>query len=309
MNHRRHVLVAGTLGFLAAAGWGGAKHGFGGHAGAVTAAPPASPGTDAGLDPIIAFFQKRAEADPYSAGDRATLAGLFLQRARETGDHQDVLRAEESARESVRLRATHNQKAFEVLALSLLEQHRFMEALEATRALADAEPENPSYRAMLGEIQLELGDYAAADVTFGSLESARQSLDVAPRLARWAEISGRTADARTLLYEARERALARTDLAPEQRAWFHLRVGDLELRNGSLAAAEKAFRAGLAIFPADYRLLVAMARLEAARGRGDEAVAHAEEALAVAPEPGTFALLSDILAASGDSAGAAEYAR
>jgi tetratricopeptide (TPR) repeat protein len=309
MSTRNYVLTAAVLGLLAGAGWGAGL--VSGSEASAADTPSLTPAADAatGFDAALALFQERARTDPYSAGDRASLAGLYLQRARETGDHEDVLRAEKEARESIRLRTAHNRKAYEVLALSLLEQHRFGEALEAARELASAEPENASYRALLGEVQLELGDYRAAAVTFGSLESARKSLDVAPRLARWAEISGRTAEARALLYAARERALAHTGLAPEQRAWFHLRVGDLELRSGRLDAAEEAFRAGLATFPDDYRLHVAMARLEAARGRWDEAVAHAEEALAVAPEPGTFALLSEIHTASGDPGAAAEYAR
>jgi tetratricopeptide (TPR) repeat protein len=308
MKHRKYVSLAGALGLVAAALWGGAPLVFGGDARAVGGAPLAAPVPDAGLDPMIALFQERVRTDPYSAGDQAALAGLFLQRARETGDHQDVLRAEESARESLRLRIAHNLKAIEVLGLSLLEQHRFTEAREATRALVAAEPENPSYRAMLGEIQLELGEYGAADTIFGSLEGERSNLDVAPRLARWAEILGRTAEARTLLYAIRERALVRTDLAPERRAWFHLRVGDLELRDGRLDQAEEAFRAGLDLYPGDYRLLAAMARLEAARGRWEEAIDHGEMVLATVPDPSTFALLSDIYAASGDRERAEEYA-
>lgn len=307
MSIRNFVLPAAALGLLAGAAWG-VGLASGSQAPAAPLSPAAAAESAAGFDAALALFEERTRTDPYSAGDRAALAGLYLQRARETGDAQDVLRAEEAARESIRLRTAHNRKGYEVLALSLLEQHRFGEALEAARVLAEAEPENPSYRALLGEVQMELGRYAEAAVTFGSLESARESLDVAPRLARWAEISGRTADARALLYTARGRALAHGGLAPEQLAWFHLRVGDLELRSGRLAPAEEAFRAGLAARPGDYRLRVAMARLEGARGRWEEALEHAEEALAAVPEPGTMALLAELYAASGDSAAAAEYA-
>ncbi len=168
-------------------------------------------------------------------------------RARETGDYDDVVRAEEAARSSLALRTVHNASTYLLLSASLLEQHRFREANEAARLLFESDPENPAYRAHWGETQLELGDYDAARVTFGSLEPARNSLDVAPRLARWEEIVGRTGQARLLLEAARDQAVKRSDLSREQVAWFHLRVGDLELRNGRLKQAEKAFRTGLEV--------------------------------------------------------------
>lgn len=255
----------------------------------------------------IAFYDKRAREDSYSADDRAQLAGLLLQRARETGDYQDVLRAEEAARRSLALRTAHNATTYLVLSASLLEQHRFREANQAAQLLFESDPENPAYRAHLGETQLELGDYDAARVTFGSLEPARNNLDVAPRLARWAEITGHTGEARLLLEAARDQAVKRTDLSREQIAWFHLRVGDLELRNGRLKQAERALRAGLEASPGDYRLLAAMARLEAARGRWNQAVDYGDQAIAVAFDPTTVGLMAEAKAALGDSAAAQDY--
>ncbi len=291
------------------AGWGGVRLAAGARAEAANAAPSIrDPAADEARDRYIAFFEGRVQSDPYSAEDLGLLSSLFLQRARETGDHEDVVRAEATARRSLALRTAHNARASAVLAASLLEQHRFGEALDVARRLVQSNPESAAFRAMLGEIQLELGQYAAADTTFGSLESSRAHLDVAPRLARWAELSGKTTQARQLLYAARDRALLHYGLAPEQRAWFHLRVGDLEFRHGELDRAEKSLRAGLAVFPADYRLLSAMARLEGARGRWKEAIEHAEQVLAILPDPATLALTSELYAASGDSARAREYA-
>lgn len=310
MNLRKASFAIALAGLLGITGWkvrdlvSGASAASTSEVGGLASA---SRSTD--YQSAINLYRTRAEADPFSAGDRASLAGLYFQRARETGDHEDVLRAEQAARESLRLRTAHNDKAVEVLALSLLEQHRFTEALGAARALVEGNPENVSYRAMLGEVEAELGDYQAAAATFRSLESARANLDVAPRLARWEELSGRTAEARSLLHAARQRALARIDLPAEQHAWFHLRVGDFELRHGRLDEAEDALRAGLQAFPGDYRILAALARLEAARGRWKRSIAYGEQVIASLPDPGTFALMSDVYAAAGDSTRAREYAK
>lgn len=258
-------------------------------------------------DQQIAWFEKRASEDPYGAGDRSELARLFLQRARETGNYQDVLRAEEAARKSLALREVRNAHTYLFLSASLLEQHRFAEARDAAQLLFESDPENAPYRAHLGETQLELGDYDAARVTFESLEPARTHIDVAPRLARWAEISGRPGEARLLLEGARDQALKRSDLSREQIAWFHLRVGDFELRNGRLKHAEQALRAGLAVSPEDYRLLAAMARLEAARQRWERAIEYGDQAISTVLDPGTVSVIGEAYEALGDRDKAAEY--
>jgi predicted Zn-dependent protease len=76
-------------------------------------------------------------------------------------------------------------------------------------------------------------------------------------------------------------------------AWFHLRVGDLELRNGRLDAAENAFRAGLAAHPEDYRLLGEMAKVALARGEPAAALALGERAIGQVLDPATLAVMSD----------------
>ncbi len=260
-------------------------------------------------DADIAFFAGRVAADPMGAADRGRLAALYLQRARETGDFEDYRRAECLARRSLELRVAHNENTYVMLASALLAQHRFVEAYAAARALNARAPGVPGHQALLGEIALELGRYREARALFDSLWPARYELAVAPRLARWAELTGRTDLARRLLDRALADAKRRPDLPPEQVAWFHLRVGDLALRHGRLAEAGYAFRAGLIVVPGDYRLLAAEARLAADRGRWRDAIDYGDEAIATLPDPATFGVVSDAYAALGDSVHAAEYAR
>lgn len=260
-------------------------------------------------DADIAFYERRVRADPIGARDRARLAALYLQRARETGDYGDYRRAEALARRSVALRTSHNAATYSLLATALLAQHRFLEALEAARALAARDPETVSARALVAEIELELGRYDAAGAAFASLWAKRHELAVAPRLARWAEIRGDTGLARRLLAGALTEALRRPDLPREQLAWFYLRVGDQALRTGRLADAEYAFRTGLDVFPADSRLPAALARLASARGHWRDVLVWGDRALAGVPDPATFGLVSDAYAILGDTARAGEYAR
>jgi tetratricopeptide (TPR) repeat protein len=257
----------------------------------------------------IRYHAARVQADARGAADRANLAGMYLQRSRETGEFGDVLKAEEMARASLAIRARGNAKAFRQLAASLLAQHRFSEAMVIARELVRIWPEDPAHRALLGELQMEVGDYAAAEVTFGTIRQHADNLAVAPRLARWAELHGRPDQARVIFAAALRQALYRTDFTAEQMAWYYLRLGDVELRSGRIGEAEKAFRSGLVISPGDYRLLSAMARLEMARGRYQQAAELGEEAVATVLDPATLGIVSEAYALLGDRERSGEYAR
>jgi tetratricopeptide (TPR) repeat protein len=258
-------------------------------------------------DRDIEFYERRVARDPEGALDRAKLGALYLQRARETGSPDDLVRAEKIARESFGIRTRKNAIAVNVLASALLGQHRYREALAQVEILVADDPTAVSYRSLLGEIQMELGMYPAAESTFVTLGSLGYQLAVAPRLARWEELRGRPDSARRILLRAREEALKQWNLPSEQKAWFDLRVGDLAMRQGQLRVAEDAFNDGLRISPDDYRILAAMTRLQAARQDWSGAISYGERAIAIVLDPATLGLLGDAYAAAGDSLKAEEY--
>jgi tetratricopeptide (TPR) repeat protein len=257
----------------------------------------------------LQFYEARARRDPTGAMDLARVSQLYLARSRETGSYDDILSAEHAARRSLHNRVSRNGLAAQVLASSLLSEHRFAEALDIARSLASYDPDRLSYRAMCGEIALELGRYDEARATFDSLKPYSASLSVAPRLARFDEIEGHPDAARALLHHAIAAAALRRDLPSEQRAWFWLRLGDLDLRMGQADSADTAYATGLRLHPNDYRLLSAMAHLDLVRHRWQPAIDEGNHALAVATfDPVTFGTISDSYLALGDTTRANEYA-
>jgi tetratricopeptide (TPR) repeat protein len=240
-------------------------------------------------------------ADSNSAIAQAQLAGLYVQRARETGDESNYARAEWYARRSLSTTTTRNAKTYVTLATILLAGHRFAEAREVAAAAVAADPDQPIYRALTAEIDLELGRYDSATAGFALLHRHRGHLSIAPRLARWAEAAGRSAYARRLLENAREVALSRSDLQREQVAWFVFRLGDYERRHGRLRRAETLLREALDINPGDYRALRVLAELELVRGRTKKARDYATRAVSRSRTPETLATLAETYRAGGDN--------
>jgi len=260
-------------------------------------------------DRDIAFFEARAKEDTSSATDRTQLAVLYMDRARATGGFADYGRAEQLARRSLELRTGHNQQAFGLLASALLARHDFADALTVATTADSLYPGVASNVALLGEIELETGDYAAANAHFASLKFDGEQFTIAARVARWRELTGNADAARRLLRAAVKKVAKRSDLPREQVAWFHYRLGELELRTGNLDSAEASYRRGLRIFPDDYRILGGMARLAFARGQWQSAADYGDQAIAVQLDPATLGVISESYSALGDTAQAAQYAR
>ncbi|CAN5834902.1 hypothetical protein BH11GEM1_BH11GEM1_06520 [soil metagenome] len=256
----------------------------------------------------IEYFAQRAKRDPTGALDLAHLSALYLARGRETGDPRDAILAEEAARHSIRNRRERNGAATQVLETALLAQHRFDEALPLAVAARDADPQNAGLRAALGDIQMEMGMYDSARVSFAAVHAPVGDPATAPRLARWAEIEGQPDKARRLLHAALATVQKLPEVPREQLAWYWLRIGDVELRTGHPVAADSAYREGLAIHPDDYRLLAAIAHSALLQQNWKRAITFGECAIAVTLDPATLGILSDAYAALGDSAKSADYA-
>ncbi len=270
--------------------------------------PATSLGESQIRDGDIAFYSRRVDEDRQSATDRLTLARLLLTRSRSAGSTRDLERAEVLARESIALRDRRNGQAFEVLATILMARHAFREAHTIAVTVDSLEPRTPSHLALLGEIELELGRYDDAATHFRAVVSDGQQFTTDARVARWYEVTGHASIARAMMHRAIIAVDRRDDLPQEQRAWFHYRLGELELRLGRLAAADSAFQTALIRHPEDVRALGGLARTALARGDYKRAIAYGDQATGIQLDPTTLGTVSEAYAALGDSAQAAQYA-
>lgn len=257
-------------------------------------------------DTEIAVWNRALAADTGSALVLSQLAALHAARAREQGTAGDWTTAEALARHALARRLHRNGAAAATLVATLLAQHRFIDAEVEARALVIREPDVPVYRAILGEVAMELGDFTTARAMFDSVYGERRTVAIAPRYARWRELTGDIGEARRLLEVASDSVRTRHGMSLDTRAWFALRRGDLERRAGNVQRAAAHYRNGLADAPGDPRLLTAMARLAADAGRAQDALWWAEQAVAARTEPATLLALGAAYAAGGDTLRAKE---
>jgi tetratricopeptide (TPR) repeat protein len=307
MNTRTTLRSVAALAALVAAGVGG-RVAVAREAPSMIAAPaPAFAEQLVERNTQIRVWHQALDADSVSAIALGQLAALHLQRAREAGNWNDYLEAERFARRSVALRTNRNGSAAATLANILLAQHRFTEAQYVAAQLVRREGDIPVYRALLGEVSMEVGDYATTRRMYDSLWSSRASLSIAPRLARWAELNGHVRTAQRLLDSALAIARSRRDVPKETKAWFEMRAGELAMRAGKPRTARARFNAGLAIEPNDPRLLAAMARLALSQGNAREAIAFGDRAIGVLLDPDMLGVVSDAYAMLGNAAKSDEY--
>ena len=258
-------------------------------------------------DRDIELYSRRILEDPSSATDRFTLAGLLFTRSRNTGSTADLDRAEGLVRESIAKRTQRNYQAFELLASLLMARHEFRQARAVALRADSLDPGTPSHLVLLGEIELELGDYDAAAVHFESVQYDGRNFTTGARLARWYEVTGHINLARQILMRAIVNVDRRDDLPREQIAWFHYRLGDLELRVGNIAAADSAFLSGLERHPDDVRVLGGLSRAALTRSAWREAIDFGERATAIQLDPATLGTISRAYAEVGDTVQAASY--
>ena len=182
MSRITSITVAATI--AVAAGWLGARKLGAFEPPSISSERSSAMSDSDDRETQIRVWKYALSQDPKSAIALTQLSGIYLQRARETGDDNNYVEAEQFARRSLALRKNRNGAALVTLAASLVAQHRFQEAETVAKELVAYDPSIPQYRAQLGEIQMELGHYDAARVSFDSLHSVRTHLSIAPRMAR-----------------------------------------------------------------------------------------------------------------------------
>ena len=257
------------------------------------------------IDREIRFHEGRVRRDPKGAIGWSMLSGAYLARSRESDSYVYAVKAEEAARTSLGLRREGNLGAQTRLINSLLQQHRFIDALATVEAALKLWVGEGQLTQLHAQILIEVGRYDEAESIIKHNPSLFHDPTGEAVRAQLSVIVGKPRQALDLLRQAASEVDANENSAPEIVAWFKVKIGETLAAMGRAAEAAQAFREGLALYPRDYKAYAGLTRLAADAGDWATVVDMGEKSNAIAQMADIWGLIGDAHAALGDR-GAAE---
>lgn len=225
------------------------------------------------------------------------LGDAYVEKGRETGDITYYDLASQSLQHALKLEPDLGP-ARRHLAYVLYSLHDFAGAARESRRAIALDPRDSNSYGVLGDTQLEIGQYDAAAKTYAQMAATKHDLYSYSRRSGLETIRGHNSAALTDL--TRAIAIGRRDEAPaEAIAWAETRLAEDYFLLGKFDEAAAQDHAALATDPGYYRALASLAQVRAAQGRLEEASDLYRGAIAVIPLPEYAAALSDVYAKMG----------
>jgi tetratricopeptide (TPR) repeat protein len=254
---------------------------------------PLNAQSDPATDRDITILQKLVTRAP-NAELYYRLGDLYVQKGRQTGDITYFNLSAEALRASLKLEPAlapaHRHLAFVDYAL-----HDFAGAVTESHTAIDIDPMDSYAYGVLGDAQLETGQYDEAARTYSHMIALKPDLYSFSRRSGLETIEGHDQAAIVDLKHAIE--IGRDGGEPgEGIAWAQVMLAQDYFLIGNLNLASMQAEAALKTFPGYYRALAILGQVRAAQGRWNEAAEFYRNAMAVIPLPEYAAALSDVYA-------------
>ncbi len=172
----------------------------------------------------------------------------------------------------------------------------------ANQALA-LDPRNAAACGILGDADVELGDYDAA------FEHYQKMMDLKPDLSSWsrgAHLLWLTGDSKKAMW-LMEKAIKAGAPFAENTAWCRAKFAIMLFHEGALIPAAQILEPALQAVPKNIHVLLAAGRIAAARQDFPAAEKYFKTVLEIAPNHDALARLGDLHAAKGEKAEAEAY--
>jgi len=248
---------------------------------------------------LIRDFEDDVRRHPNATG-LSFLGGLYLQRARLTGDLDTYLQAG-TAIDDALARSPTDTETLSRKATFLYRTHDFPGALRLADRIIASDHEASGALAVRGDALVELGDYAAAGDTYEMLATAvpdTAAVDV--RRSHLAFIESQTDGARHLAAIAEREAVASGEFGVGL-AYYREAPAQISFDTGRYDDTARHYEAALRAAPGYYATLALLAKSRAAQGQTDDAIRLYEQAVAIVPQPDYLAALGDLYALKGDT--------
>jgi tetratricopeptide (TPR) repeat protein len=245
----------------------------------------------------IAQFEARARANPAAYLDLVILGDLYLERARQTGNVEDIGRGQTAFRAALDIVPAYGP-ALAGYGASLYSAHDFAGAVEWSARVPAGTDAYLRAQGTIGDAHLSTGDYGQAEPAYNRLAEQAPGASSRARLAQLAYVKGNPDEAIRLAKAAAVDAYL-SGASPSPMAWHIYRVADLLFSTGGMGDAASYFESALQLDPRHYPSLAGLARVRVAQGRHDDAVRLLVRAVEIVPQPSLLAALGDVYTLTG----------
>lgn len=177
-------------------------------------------------DRLIQDLETRVSAHPKNTALYLQLADVYLQKVRETADVSFYAKVEELMSKAEQI-DPHNPEVFAVQALVAAGRHDFKSSLTLGQKALALNPHKAAYYGIVGDAQVELGQYEKATESFQKMIDVRPDLSSYNRVAYLREIYGDIEGAKEIL----TLAISSGSTFPENIAWSYVELGKLYMRS------------------------------------------------------------------------------
>jgi tetratricopeptide (TPR) repeat protein len=257
--------------------------------------------TSSSSDKLVATLQQRLRDNPREYSSHINLANTYLQQVRETGDPSLYTKAEDLLNKAAQIKPGQSELYAAQGSLALA-RHDFSGALRLGKQAVVAAPGNAGYYGIVGDAQVELGQYEEAIKTYQVMVDRRPDFGSYARISHARELYGDPQGA----IQAMQMAIGAGSMVPENMAWAHVQVGNLFFLMGKLDKAAGEYDVSLRILDGYPLALAGKAQVAVAKNDSRKATELYRRAFNRMPLPEYAILLGDVYAKMGERQKASE---
>ena len=245
----------------------------------------------------IVALQGQIKANPKASRLYAQLGWAFVQRARENADPTNYAQAAQAFDEALK-RNTQDVDALLGHGSVALSLHHFEKAIAWGEKAKLANPWRAQVYGVIGDGQIELGQYEKAIATMQKMVDTRPDLSSYSRVSYVRELHGDVDGA----IVAMKQAVQAGNPQYEGTLWTVYQLGNLYFNKGDLTQAEQTYAFALQVKPDYVFARAGMAKVWASRGEFSRAIDEFKRINESLPLPEFVIALGDLYEATGKPA-------
>lgn len=233
------------------------------------------------------------------------LAALFIQEARETGNHSYYDRAAMHYTNKVLAQDSLDFNALVFKSLIYLSQHHFADGLAIAHKAQQVNPNNAYVYGLLVDGNVEMGNYDSAVANADKMNAIRPDLTSYSRVSYLREIFGDYNNS----IKAMKMAVETGGAGDEHTEWTRTQLAQLYEKTGDFKTADTLYKLSLIMRPNYAYATAGLARIAIAAKDYKAAITYFEKADAIVNDNGIKAELVDVYRAAGEIKKADETAK